>query len=154
MSVLPDEVNIYLEKRNSAPISQKLKLGSILGRPNVSLAEIAPLFESVSETLAPYGVLGDEILEQVEIDFKYSGYLEKEREMADKMLRLEHIRFPESFDFEKIVNISTEARQKLIKIRPETLGQASRISGADRLHGLAGLILQTYRYYWCTWVDK
>jgi len=131
MSVLPDEVNIYLEKRNSAPISQKLKLGSILGRPNVSLAEIAPLFESVSETLAPYGVLGDEILEQVEIDFKYSGYLEKEREMADKMLRLEHIRFPESFDFEKIVNISTEARQKLIKIRPETLGQASRISGVN-----------------------
>jgi len=131
MSVQPSEVNTYLEKRNSAPISQKLKLGSILGRPNVSLSEIAPLFESVAETLAPYGALGEEILEQVEIDFKYSGYLEKEREMADKMLRLEHIRFPESFDFEKILNISTEARQKLIKIRPETLGQASRIGGVN-----------------------
>ncbi len=131
LSVTPEEMNSYLEKRNSAPISQKVKLGGVLGRPNVSLSEIAPLFEAVSEMLAGYGVLADEILEQVEIDFKYSGYLEKEREMADKMLRLEHIRFPQGFDFSKITSISIEARQKLMKIRPETLGQASRISGVN-----------------------
>lgn len=130
-SVAPEDINDYLEKRNSSPLSQKVKLGSILGRPNVSLSEIAPLFEAVSETLVKYGSLAPEILEQVEIDYKYSGYLEKEREMADKMLRLEHIRFPENFDFSKLTNLSTEARQKLMKIRPETLGQASRISGVN-----------------------
>lgn len=131
LSVSPEEINPYLENRNSALISQKVKLGSILGRPGVSLVEIAPSVAVVSESISKYGALADEILEQAEIDYKYSGYLEKEREMADKMLRLEHIRFPEGFDFERVVNISTEARQKLIRIRPETLGQASRISGVN-----------------------
>ncbi len=130
-SIRPDEVNSYLENRNSAPINQKVKLLSILGRPGVSLAEIAPLFPVVAETLVPYGVLASEILEQTEIDIKYSGYLDKEREMAEKMLRLEHIRFPVGFDFAAIANLSTEGRQKLVKIRPETLGQASRISGVN-----------------------
>lgn len=131
LSVAPEEVNSFLENHNSAPISQKLKLGNILTRPTVSLFEIAPLFPIVSETIDKYGGLKDEILEQVEIDFKYSGYLEKEKEMASKMLRLEHIRFPSAFDFSTISNISIEARQKLTKIRPETLGQASRISGVS-----------------------
>lgn len=131
LSVSPEEINPYLENRNSALISQKVKLGSILGRPGVSLVEIAPSVAVVSESISKYGALADEILEQAEIDYKYSGYLEKEREMADKMLRLEHIRFPEGFDFERVVNISTEARQKLIRIRPQTLGQASRISGVN-----------------------
>lgn len=131
LAVTPDEVNPFLEKRNSAPISQKVRLAGIIGRPGVSLSEIAALFPSITESAAKYGNLSEDIIEQVEIDIKYSGYLQKEKEMAEKMLRLEHIRFPEHFDFNKIVNLSTESRQKLIKIRPETLGQASRISGVN-----------------------
>jgi len=131
LSVTPEDVNPLLEKRNSAPISQKVKLGSIIGRPEVSLSEFEALFPAISESTAKYGKLAPEILEQVEIDIKYSGYLQKERDMAGKMLRLEHIKFPENFDYDKISNLSTESRQKLIKIRPETLGQASRISGVN-----------------------
>lgn len=131
LSIAPEEVNPMLENRDSAPIGQKLKLGSILGRPELRLSDFTPLFPSILETLTEYGFLASEILEQAEIEVKYSGYLAKEREMADKMLRLEHIRFPQHFNFDAIGNISTEARQKLTAIRPETLGQASRISGVN-----------------------
>jgi tRNA uridine 5-carboxymethylaminomethyl modification enzyme len=95
------------------------------------LSDFTPLYPSILETIADAGDLAAEILEQVEIEIKYSGYLSKEREMAEKLLRLEHIRFPSGFNFNRISNISTEARQKLISIQPETLGQASRISGVS-----------------------
>jgi tRNA uridine 5-carboxymethylaminomethyl modification enzyme len=95
------------------------------------LSDFTPLYPSIVESIANTGDLIPEILEQAEIEVKYSGYLAKEREMAEKLLRLEHIRFPKGFDFQKIGNISTEARQKLMAIQPETLGQASRISGVN-----------------------
>lgn len=131
LSISPEEVNSHLLKMNTAPITQKLKLSGIIGRPEVSLSEIGALFPAIAEKVDIYGSRAGEIMEQVEIDIKYGGYLAKEREMAEKMLRLEHIRFPEHFDFSQIANISTESRQKLIRIRPETLGQASRISGVN-----------------------
>lgn len=131
LSVEPETVNPTLEKRISAPITQKVKLGSILGRPELRLSDFTALYPSIVESIADTGILVPEILEQAEIEVKYSGYLAKEREMAEKLLRLEHIRFPKGFEFEKIGNISTEARQKLIAIQPETLGQASRISGVN-----------------------
>jgi tRNA uridine 5-carboxymethylaminomethyl modification enzyme len=131
LSIDPEIINPTLEKRISAPITQKVKLGSILGRPELRLSDFTPLYPSIEESIADTGDLVPEILEQAEIEVKYSGYLAKERDMAEKLLRLEHIRFPKGFDFEKIGNISTEARQKLIAIQPETLGQASRISGVN-----------------------
>jgi tRNA uridine 5-carboxymethylaminomethyl modification enzyme len=131
LSVEPETINPTLEKRISAPITQKVKLGSILGRPELRLSDFTPLYSSLLESIADKGELIPEILEQAEIEVKYSGYLAKERDMAEKLLRLEHIRFPKGFDFEKIGNISTEARQKLVAIQPETLGQASRISGVN-----------------------
>jgi len=131
LSIDPETVNPTLENRNSAPLTQKVKLGSILSRPELRLLDFTPLFPSIVETIADTGELISEILEQAEIEVKYSGYLAKERDMAEKLLRLEHIRFPSGFDFSKIGNISTEARQKLIAIQPETLGQASRISGVN-----------------------
>jgi tRNA uridine 5-carboxymethylaminomethyl modification enzyme len=130
-SATPDEVNGYLLKCNSAPITQKVKLDGILSRPEVSLLEIAGLYPMILEKADSFGLQSAEILEQAEITIKYGGYLAKEREMAEKMLRLDHIRFPEKFDFNSITNISTESRQKLIKVKPETLGQASRISGVN-----------------------
>jgi tRNA uridine 5-carboxymethylaminomethyl modification enzyme len=131
LSVNPETINPTLEKRNSAPITQKLKLSSILSRPELRLSDFTALYPSIAECIANTGDLVPEILEQAEIEVKYSGYLAKEREMAEKLLRLEHIRFPKGFDFQKIGNISTEARQKLSVIQPETLGQASRISGVN-----------------------
>jgi tRNA uridine 5-carboxymethylaminomethyl modification enzyme len=130
-SVSPEEMNEMLQKRNSAPITQKVKLGSILGRPELSLSDLAALFPTIAEMADAYGVLGSQILEQVEIEAKYSGYLDKERNMAEKMLRLEHIKIPADYDFMAMNNLSIEARQKLAAIRPETLGQASRISGVN-----------------------
>jgi tRNA uridine 5-carboxymethylaminomethyl modification enzyme len=127
----PDELNNYLLNLNTAPLTQKVRLSNVLARPEVRLSEIAALFPFIHENLVEYGESASEILEQVEIEAKYSGYLNKEREMAEKMLRLEHIRFPEKFDYSLITNLSTESRQKLQKIRPETLGQASRISGVS-----------------------
>jgi tRNA uridine 5-carboxymethylaminomethyl modification enzyme len=131
LSVDPETVNPTLENRISVPITQKVKLGGILTRPELRLSDFTPLYPSIVESIANTGDLIPEILEQAEIEIKYSGYLAKERDMAEKLLRLEHIRFPKGFDFEKIGNISTEARQKLLAIQPETLGQASRISGVN-----------------------
>jgi tRNA uridine 5-carboxymethylaminomethyl modification enzyme len=131
LSVDPETVNATLENRISVPITQKVKLGGILTRPELRLSDFTPLYPSIVESIANTGDLIPEILEQAEIEIKYSGYLAKERDMAEKLLRLEHIRFPKGFDFEKIGNISTEARQKLLAIQPETLGQASRISGVN-----------------------
>jgi tRNA uridine 5-carboxymethylaminomethyl modification enzyme len=131
LSVTPEEVNEYLENCNSAPLTQKVKLAGILGRPNVTLQEISPLLSAVSEKTATLGPQADEIVEQVEIDIKYSGYLAKERDMADKITRLDYVRLPIQFDYHQLNSLSTEARMKLSKIRPETLGQASRISGVN-----------------------
>jgi tRNA uridine 5-carboxymethylaminomethyl modification enzyme len=131
LSVEPKQVAEMLEKRNSAPLTQKVKLSSVLGRPELRLSDFTPFYEVIPETAAKYGIDAEEIFEQVEIEVKYSGYLLKEKEMAEKMLRLEHVKFPDNFDFASVTNISTESRQKLIAIRPETLGQASRISGVN-----------------------
>lgn len=131
LSVDPEIINTTLEKRISAPINQKVKLASILSRPELRLSDFTALYPSIAESIAATGDLVPEILEQAEIEVKYSGYLAKERDMAEKLLRLEHIKFPKGFDFQAVGNISTEARQKLLAIQPETLGQASRISGVN-----------------------
>lgn len=130
-SVTPEEVNETLKNRNSAPLVQKIKLRSILGRPELSLSDFTPLFPNILEMADSFGVSKEQIIEQVEIEAKYSGYLNKERDMAEKMLRLEHIKIPAGYDFSSMNNLSIEARQKLAAIRPETLGQASRISGVN-----------------------
>ncbi|MBX7051016.1 MAG: tRNA uridine-5-carboxymethylaminomethyl(34) synthesis enzyme MnmG [Flavobacteriales bacterium] len=131
LSVSPDDINPVLEKRNSSPITQKVKAIGILGRPELNLSDLTPLYPEISQLSGEFNVSQEDILEQVEIEVKYSGYLSKEKELADKMLRLEHLILPVDFDYDKVVNLSTESRQKLKKIRPETIGQASRISGVN-----------------------
>ncbi|MDZ4824167.1 MAG: tRNA uridine-5-carboxymethylaminomethyl(34) synthesis enzyme MnmG [Flavobacteriales bacterium] len=131
MAVMPEEINPYLESLDSATISQKQRVSALLGRPHVSLDGLQLHLAPIKEKADTYGALAGEILEQVEIHLKYSGYLEKERELADKMNRLEHVELPLDFDYSKLTSLSTEARQKLLKVRPETLGQASRISGVN-----------------------
>ncbi|MBL7942068.1 MAG: tRNA uridine-5-carboxymethylaminomethyl(34) synthesis enzyme MnmG [Flavobacteriales bacterium] len=127
----PSEWQVLLDQFGTDPVSQKTSMASILARPQSDLAAIRAVFGELDAFLAPYGPIGEEIAEQAEINTKYAGYLIKEREMADKMSRLDHIALPLDFNYEKLESLSTEARLKLGKIRPETLGQASRISGVN-----------------------
>jgi tRNA uridine 5-carboxymethylaminomethyl modification enzyme len=128
-SVTIGETNPILESKDSAPISQGDKMFKIFSRPQIDLEDMMK-FEKVQAYVAE-NELDEEILEQAEIQVKYSGYIEKERNNADKLSRLEDVKIPEDFDYNKIKSMSIEAKQKLNKIRPVTISQASRISGVS-----------------------
>ena len=128
-STHPDEANPVLEKKNSSPMSQPDKLFKVFSRPQIDLYDFKS-FEKVAEYIDKNN-LDKEIIEQAEIQVKYSGYIEKEKQNADKLNRLEDVVIPDGFDFDKIPSISIEAKQKLNKIRPKTIAQASRISGVS-----------------------
>ncbi|MFN0031317.1 MAG: tRNA uridine-5-carboxymethylaminomethyl(34) synthesis enzyme MnmG [Flavobacteriales bacterium] len=131
LSIAPEEANDYLRNLHSSPLTQKVKLGGIIGRPGVSLTDFVAFLPAMAEKAAALGPQADEVLEQVEIHIKYSGYMEKERDMANKLTKLDHMKVPIDFDYHRLNSLSTEARMKLTKIRPESLGQASRISGVN-----------------------
>lgn len=126
-SVKVTEANPILEEKGSALISQPDKMFKVFSRPQLELVDFLK-FEKVKQYVEENN-LDTEVLEQAEIEVKYSGYIEKERNQADKIHRLEDIRIPETFDYDKIKSLSFEAREKFKKIRPITLSQASRISG-------------------------
>lgn len=128
-SIEPEEVNPLLEAKQTAPSKQRNKLDTFISRPQLSLSDLLEL-PSVKENF-DVSNLDPEVIEQVEIDYKYSGYIQKEKENVDKMQRLENIRIPESFKYEELTSLSMEARTKLSDIRPATVSQASRISGVS-----------------------
>lgn len=128
-SISPEEINPILEARSTAKISQSKKMYKIASRPQLNLSDLSKI-KKVNEYLEKNNI-NKEQLEQAEIHIKYSGYIEKEKENADKLNRLENIKIPSNFDYSKIKSLSTEARQKLIKIQPITISQASRISGVS-----------------------
>ena len=128
-SVTMAETNPILEEKGSAAINQSDKMFKIFTRPQINLEDFLK-FDKVKEYVDKND-LDREILEQAEIQVKYSGYIEKERSNADKLTRLEDVKIPEDFDYEKIKSMSIEAKQKLSKIRPVTISQASRISGVS-----------------------
>ena len=128
-SVTMAEANPILEEKGSATINQSDKIFKIFTRPQIGLEDFLK-FDKVKDYVAEHD-LDREILEQAEIQVKYSGYIEKERANADKLTRLEDVKIPEDFDYEKIKSMSIEAKQKLTKIRPVTISQASRISGVS-----------------------
>ncbi|MDB5191599.1 MAG: mnmG [Segetibacter sp.] len=127
-SMEPGEANAYLEKIGSAPILQKQKLSQLLLRPNVELQGLITSSNTIQQSMEPFD---KETLEQAEIQLKYDVYINKEKELVDKMSQLEELVIPDSFNYDKIMSLSNEARQKFNKIRPHTLGQASRISGVN-----------------------
>jgi tRNA uridine 5-carboxymethylaminomethyl modification enzyme len=127
-SISPDEINPFLESIGSAPISQKVRMFGVLSRPGVSLNDFVRNSSAV-KNLA--GNFLHESLEQAEILMKYEGYISKEYEMAEKIQRLEEIKLHEDFDYHRLTSLSSEAREKLSKVRPNTIGQASRISGVN-----------------------
>ncbi|WP_306351207.1 tRNA uridine-5-carboxymethylaminomethyl(34) synthesis enzyme MnmG [Flavobacterium sp. '19STA2R22 D10 B1'] len=128
-SVKVEETNPILEEKGSALISQPDKMFKIFSRPQIDIDDIMK-FEKVKEYIAAND-LDMEMIEQAEIEVKYSGYIEKEKNNADKLNRLEEIKIPENFDYDKVKSLSHEAKEKFKKIRPVTISQASRISGVS-----------------------
>ncbi|MBI3501081.1 MAG: tRNA uridine-5-carboxymethylaminomethyl(34) synthesis enzyme MnmG [Bacteroidetes bacterium] len=127
-SISPEEINPFLESIGSSPLSQKVKMFGVLLRPGVSVNDFIRCSSAVktfAENFYP------ECLEQAEILMKYEGYISKEYEMAEKLQRLEEIKLHDDFDYHRLTSLSTEAREKLSRVRPNTIGQASRISGVS-----------------------
>ena len=126
--VEPLEINSYFSSINSSPIIEKQKAQKILLRPDVELNEFADALPRMKEALKGYSV---DSIEQASIQIKYDTYIEKEKDLVKKMSQLEELEIPETFDYKKIASLGNEAREKLSKIKPRTLGQASRISGIN-----------------------
>lgn len=128
ITLLPGEINNYLESKGSAPLQQKQKLAQLILRPEINLADLVQTIDSVRAQLS--GV-DEEALQQTEIQLKYQVYIDKERELVNRMSSLEDLEIPSGFDYTRVQAISNEAREKLFRIKPRTLGQASRISGIN-----------------------
>ncbi|MBQ4801453.1 tRNA uridine-5-carboxymethylaminomethyl(34) synthesis enzyme MnmG [Aquimarina sp. MMG015] len=128
-SVGPIEANPVLEDKKSSPINQSGKMFKIFARPQITLDDMKR-FSKVSSYIEENN-LDKEVLEQTEIQVKYSGYIEKEKNNADKLNRLENVKIPKDFDYTKLKSLSYEACEKMSKIRPATISQASRISGVS-----------------------
>jgi len=128
-SIKPSEVNPILEEKGTAPINQAMKMFKIAARPQLNFGDVSK-FPGVSEFVSANNI-DREIVEQTEIHVKYAGYIQKEKNNADKLNRLENVSIPQNFDYSKIKSISIEARQKLSKIQPTSISQASRISGVS-----------------------
>lgn len=128
-SVLPEEINPILESLDSSLVRQSDKMFKVFSRPRVTMDHMLQV-NSVSRFVEE-NELDSEVLEQAEIQVKYAGYIEKEKNNADKLQRLENIKIPENFNYSELKSLSFEAREKLKKIRPATVSQASRISGVS-----------------------
>jgi len=126
-SISPEEINPILENNNSSTIKQKNKIGKILSRPQIKFEDLLKV-DTIKEKTKN---ISQEGLEQAEIQIKYSGYIEREKETVMKLNKLEGIRIPKAFDYSKLNAISSESREKLNHIKPDTIGQASRISGVS-----------------------
>ena len=128
-SFKPEEINNILKKNKESEISQKTKIEKIISRPQVGICDLkqTEFFKNFFKTFGE----NTEALEQLEINTKYKGYIEKEKINAEKLTRLENIILPRNFNYTKLKSISSEGRQKLNERKPETIGQASRISGVS-----------------------
>ena len=128
-SVKPEEANPVLETKNSTPIRQSDKMFKIFSRPNIGIEDLRK-FDAVESYIQSHN-LDSEVIEQAEIQIKYSGYIAKEKNNADKLTRLEYVKIAPGFDYSQIKSMSYEAREKLKKVQPSTVAQASRISGVS-----------------------
>lgn len=129
LAIYPEDVNYYLSKIESSPIQQKTKLSALIVRPQVKLAEIMHYLPQLNDFISDLNFYEAEFLEIAEIQIKYAAYIIKEQEVAEKLAKYEDIELFEDFNYQKLLSLSYEAREKLVKIKPRTIGQASRISG-------------------------
>lgn len=129
-SAVPNTINNKLEKLGTTPIKQKVKMVSVLSRPQVGIMDLQEFSPELSKL--SHGVPDErELLEQIEISVKYSGYIEREKKLADRLKNLDHIKLKHDLDYYQLKSLSFEAREKLSKIKPTNLGQASRVSGVS-----------------------
>ena len=129
--VKPDCVNSYLQRVGSQSLQHSTKLADLILRPQVTIAGLASIIPSLHEAIDSVTSIREEVVESVEIELKYKGYIDRERLSAEKLQRLDRIRLPEDFDYDSLQSLSTEARQKLTRIKPATIGDASRIPGVS-----------------------
>ena len=130
-SVKAKDINAYLNQMGYGDLQQTCKLIDIVARPNVTIMGLADALPELKEKIEILGARQEEIVESTEINIKYKGYIEREKLAADKLRRLDNIRLPKDFDYNSVQSLSTEARQKLIRIQPNTIGEASRIPGVS-----------------------
>jgi len=130
-SVAPEEMNEFLESIKSSAIKQKQKAFTMLSRPHVSLKDITERSPLIKDRLEKYKENNSDALNQAEVQIKYEGYISREQDIANKMIRLENVKIPPSIDYASFSSLSSEAVEKLTKIQPVTIGQASRISGVS-----------------------
>lgn len=130
-SVLPTELNGYLESIDSAPLTQAVKANTVLSRPHVELVKLLEYSVNLKNAVNSIGEIDFDVLVQAEVQLKYAGYIERERDLANKMIKLEDYSLPEDLNYKDMPSLSSEAVDKLSKVRPVTLGQASRISGVS-----------------------
>jgi tRNA uridine 5-carboxymethylaminomethyl modification enzyme len=129
IGLTPEKANPFLVSVDSSPITQQVKLSALITRPQISIEDLISLSDELKAVANDVLSLHSGSVEQAEIQMKYEGYIQREEELANKLNRLEDVKIPESMDFSSILSLSSEAKEKLGKIRPVTIGQASRVSG-------------------------
>ena len=128
LSVEPDKINPILQKKKSNEIKQKVKAPSIISRPFITINDVVESSETLKRFIKDLDYK-NESLEQVEIDIKYKGYIDREKDLADKIKKLEYVEIPDDINYEKFSSLSNESKEKLNSVKPVNIGQASRISG-------------------------
>ncbi len=131
ISLSPDDINPYLESKNTSKINQKTKIANLVLRPQVNLPELIEHSETAKKIVLQYEFLESDLIESIEILIKYEGYILKEKDLADRFEKFEKLKLPIDFDYHELQSLSFEAREKLNKIKPTTIGQAARISGVS-----------------------
>ena len=131
IGITPDQANPLLLKKESALITQQVKITSLLTRPHICLSDLLDICPEANEAALKASEKNSDVLVQTEIQLKYEGYIEREKEQANKLARLEDLLIPESVNYDEMKSVSTEAKEKLKKIQPRTIGQASRVSGVS-----------------------
>ena len=125
------DINLLMDRIGGTHTSQSLRLSDLLARPEISLPDLSAIHSGLREQIASISRVQEEVMEAAEIQIKYQGYIQRERLAADKLKRLDTIHLAEDFDYANLQSLSTEARQKLSRIRPKTIGDASRIPGVS-----------------------
>jgi tRNA uridine 5-carboxymethylaminomethyl modification enzyme len=131
IGITPDQVNPLLIEKDSAPITQQMKITSVLTRPHISLSDLLNVCPEANEAAIKASEQDSDVLVQTEIQLKYEGYIEREKEQANKLARLEDLVIPDTVNYDEMKSVSLEAKEKLKKIKPRTIGQASRVSGVS-----------------------
>jgi tRNA uridine 5-carboxymethylaminomethyl modification enzyme len=131
VGITPAQANDMLLQKESAPISQQVKAASLITRPHITLEDLVGISEPIKELVEEINAVDPLALEQAEILLKYEGYIEREEEQAQKLQRLEDLKINPELDYRQIKSLSIEAKEKLSKIKPATIGQAARVSGVS-----------------------